>query len=92
VRVVEQALHALVDNNGKKTFSKKHKSRRGRKTTSNKTRRFRGGNPFLAAAAINTFTGSKYGREAMDTAAQMAAQRLPPPNTPSTLLNGTQPF
>ena len=28
---------------GKKTFSKKHKSRRGRKITSNKTRRFRGG-------------------------------------------------
>ena len=28
---------------GTKTFSKKHKSRRGRKITSNKTRRFRGG-------------------------------------------------
>lgn len=28
---------------GNKTFSKKHKSRRGRKITSNKTRRFRGG-------------------------------------------------
>ena len=42
----------------KKTFSKKHKSRRGRKITSNKTRRFRGGINLIGLAAKAT----PYGR------------------------------
>ena len=75
---------------GKKTFSKKHKSRRGRKITSNKTRRFRGGNPFLALAAANTFAKTGLGQQAMN----MATKRLQgnPPTTPLTLPNGTPPI
>lgn len=42
---------------GNKTFSKKHKSRRGRKITSNKTRRFRGGINLIGLAANLTPQG-----------------------------------
>ena len=60
---------------GKKTFSKKHKSRRGRKITSNKTRRFRGGilgkvvagtpQVQLASMAIDAATSSPDVKELM---------------------------
>ena len=70
---------------GKKTFSKKHKSRRGRKITSNKTRRFRGGNPFLAAATVNTFLNSDPGKKALSIATQGLSAQTGNPQI-------TQPF
>ena len=57
----------------KKTFSKKHKSRQGRKITSNKTRRFRGGFvPFMALTAAETFAKSKQGKGLINTVTNAA--------------------
>ena len=51
----------------KKTFSKKHKSRRGRKITSNKTRRIRGGfAPIMAFTATQALANSEQGKGLMN--------------------------
>ena len=59
---------------GKKTFSKKHKSRRGRKITSNKTRRFRGG--FGAMSLANLAKLTPQGRAASALANSSQVQKL----------------
>ena len=67
---------------GTKTFSKKHKSRRGRKITSNKTRRFRGGinlinlakmSPQVRAAAATATAAAKMSPQVRAAAAAATA-------------------